>query len=498
MGNIRLKLTALSPIHIGSGEIYEPTNFVMDEGILYSFKDEDFYMALPAIRKEAFMRILNENKSDSFVQIHNFVKENKIIAKEIATGIVRVTEGLQKDYDRLLGKVRQFEGRSGDNSRVFNKFEIQRIQRKQVKTNAGVYAKTGYIVGSTLKGAISTAYQELVYKKEGMKAVEAKFQAKGREISNNLFQAFKVGDSRVQKVSTKIGFALNKKRFDYDFNNPNANIKLSTYIEVIEPNSEFIVDINHGLLDIKEILQSCTSHYMPIFRSIFLSKLNDKSEYINKYLSEKFYEKYRHFELKSNQYLLRVGKHSGARAVTIDGIREIKSKVSGGGKHRKPNKFEYLDEETTSWLFGEKSNSNFALLPFGWVLMEIIDDKESVGYEAIDELYTIQVQKVKDKEQNKLAKEEAIKKEAEKEATAKAKREKELASMTPIQRLMEGYNDIAVLINEMKLGKIEDFETIKKELAKEVKKILQQNPQTWEKAKKKALDRRVYIENLLN
>ncbi len=27
MGNIRLKLTAISPIHIGSGEVYEPTNF---------------------------------------------------------------------------------------------------------------------------------------------------------------------------------------------------------------------------------------------------------------------------------------------------------------------------------------------------------------------------------------------------------------------------------------------------------------------------------------
>ncbi|MBD3807216.1 MAG: hypothetical protein IE880_00710, partial [Epsilonproteobacteria bacterium] len=57
MANIRLKLTALSPIHIGSGEVYEPTNFIMDEGVLYSFRDEDFYINLPDIKKEAFMRI---------------------------------------------------------------------------------------------------------------------------------------------------------------------------------------------------------------------------------------------------------------------------------------------------------------------------------------------------------------------------------------------------------------------------------------------------------
>ena len=81
MSNIRLKLTALSPIHIGSGEIYEPTNFIMDEGVLYSFRDEDFYIALPNIKQKAFMRILNDNKSDSFIKIHKFVKIIEILSK---------------------------------------------------------------------------------------------------------------------------------------------------------------------------------------------------------------------------------------------------------------------------------------------------------------------------------------------------------------------------------------------------------------------------------
>ncbi len=496
MANIRLKLTAISPVHIGSGEIYEPTNFIMDEGVLYHFRDEDFYMALPDIKKKAFMRIINENRSDSFVQVHKFVKENKNIVKEIATGIVAVTNGLQKDYDRLLGRVRQLEGRGRDVDRVFNKFEIQRVQRKQVKTDANIYAYTGYIVGSALKGSISTAYQEFVFKKEGKKAVEEKFQAKGRDISNNVFKEFKVSDSMVKKVNTRIGFALNKERFDYDFNNPNANIKLSTFIEVIEPNSEFIVEINHGSLDIKEILESCNLHYMPIFRSLFLSQINGQKEYINKYLSNSFYEKYRHFELKPNQYLLRLGKHSGARAVTINGMRDIKSKLSGGGKHRKPNKFEYREDETTTWLFGDNSNSNHELLPFGWVIAEITDEAMPTN-EAIDGLYALQVKKVKEREENLLAKEEKLKKEAQARAKKEAEEKTRLASMTPVQRLVKSYSDVAVLINDMRNGKIEDFETIKVELAKEIKQILKQKPKTWDKAKKKALDRRIYIEGLL-
>ena len=70
-----------------------------------------------------------------------------------------------------------------------------------------------------------------------------------------------------------------------------------------------------------------------------------------------------------------------------------------------------------------------------------------------------------------------------------------LASMTPVQRLVNSYDDIAILINDMKLGKIDNFQTIKTELASEIKKILQQNPKTWDKAKKKALDRKYILKN---
>ena len=369
MDNIRLKLTAISPIHIGSGEVYEPTNFIIDNKILYKFKDEDFFMALPDITKKFFMEIVSEeNRSDSFVRIHKLIKDNKEIAKSVAYLKVKVTDGLQEKYDKRVGKISNIERK---NKKVFNKFEIQRIQRKQIKAKNG-YVYIGYIVGSSLKGAISTAYQEYIYKKEGEKALKSKFQAIGRDIHKNIFKEFKVPDSMVTKIGTNIGFALNKERFDYDFNNHENNLKLSTYIEVINPNSEFIVDINYGSLNIKEILESCNSHYLPIFKSILSNETNGKEEFINEYLEDSFYDTYRHFKLKDNQYLIRVGKHSGARAVTIDGLREIKSKISGGGRSRKPNKWETLEEETTSWLFGENPNKNSGLLPFGWLLCEVI------------------------------------------------------------------------------------------------------------------------------
>ncbi len=359
--SVKLKITALSPIHIGSGEVYEPMNFIIDNNYLYEFRDEDFFEKLPEIAQTNFMKIISEDRSDSFVRIHKFVKDNREIVKKIANSKIRVTKGLQEEYNRRVGKISQFEKK---NKKVFNKFEIQKIQRKQIKQD-DKYFYDGYIVGSSLKGAISTAYQEFIFKKEGENARKEKFLAKGRDIWKNIFQDFKVADSKVSKITTKIGFALNKERFEYDFSNNQNNVKLSTFIEVIDKGSEFSVDINYGALNYKEILESCNSHYLPIFKSILANKTNDK-EFINKYLDNKFFDDFEFFEPKPNQYLIRVGKHSGARAVTVDGMREIEVRES------KYKILKYQKEETTSWLFGETSHSNSGLLPFGWILCEVI------------------------------------------------------------------------------------------------------------------------------
>ena len=38
LSNHRLHLTPLAPIHIGCGEDFEPTNYVIDDGLLYGFE----------------------------------------------------------------------------------------------------------------------------------------------------------------------------------------------------------------------------------------------------------------------------------------------------------------------------------------------------------------------------------------------------------------------------------------------------------------------------
>lgn len=68
-------------------------------------------------------------------------------------------------------------------------------------------------------------------------------------------------------------------------------------------------------------------------------------------------------KLMSGQvFLLRVGRHSGAESVTIDGVRHIK--IMKGNP-------EYQPQTKTLWLAANDPKQRTDLLPFGWLLVEI-------------------------------------------------------------------------------------------------------------------------------
>jgi CRISPR-associated protein Csm5 len=62
MKSYKLKLTALTPIHIGTGEHYEPTNFVIDGGYLYEFDEIKFYEKLDKEQQENFLNAVEKKR----------------------------------------------------------------------------------------------------------------------------------------------------------------------------------------------------------------------------------------------------------------------------------------------------------------------------------------------------------------------------------------------------------------------------------------------------
>lgn len=373
MKKYKIKLTALTPVHIGTGESYEPTNFVVDNGYLYEFDEFKFFKMLPEMDKKIFIKATEKRSYESLFEIHKFIKNHKEIAKKAYINKVQVSKGIQKEYENKIGKAVQIKGGRKVNIRkVFNKFEVEKTARL-------INNKNVYIPGSSIKGAISTAYQEYIFK-QNRRLWEILFNNKNP--SRNLFKEISIADTKPIKIYSIIGYALNKERFEEDSQGP--TIKLETIYSNEKQQSIFetTIDIKQFLdlkeqVNIKDIQTACNEHYLPIFKQMFEEYANFKGktveEWTSEYFSDQFYDKYKNLKLKENQFLIRVGKYSQARAVTIDGMRKINVKVSGGGPKRKPHKWEKLDQETTTWMFGFHQNTDRNLMPFGWILCEFIE-----------------------------------------------------------------------------------------------------------------------------
>ncbi|UOG93397.1 MAG: hypothetical protein L3K52_06590 [Candidatus Thiothrix sulfatifontis] len=74
-------------------------------------------------------------------------------------------------------------------------------------------------------------------------------------------------------------------------------------------------------------------------------------------------------------FLLRVGRHSGAESVTIEGVRSIKI-LEGKGADGK-QKSSYQAEAKTVWLAANTEKDRSGMLPFGWVLVELDDASDA-------------------------------------------------------------------------------------------------------------------------
>ena len=73
-----------------------------------------------------------------------------------------------------------------------------------------------------------------------------------------------------------------------------------------------------------------------------------------------------------NAFLLRIGRHSGAESVTLNGVRQIKI-LEGKGADGKLQS-SYQSEAKTVWLAAETAADRSNMLPFGWVLVELQDN----------------------------------------------------------------------------------------------------------------------------
>ncbi|MCA1926558.1 MAG: RAMP superfamily CRISPR-associated protein [Thiobacillus sp.] len=396
----RLHITPLSPVHIGTGESYEPTNYVIDDGILHEFDTGATVAALSASEREKLLGIANRKPNTEMIQaLQRFFYERRETLMAHAVQQVPVLPGVAALYASRIG---QTANREADGKKVLNRLEIDRTGFTPVTRQPVLY-------GSSLKGAIRTALLDKV--NDGQPARERKGL---HEFQGRLFRyydenarprmALERDPMRLVQLSdaawsgepglpaTQVHLAVNRKKAEVRdeqglIRKSQAESKDLYQILECVPGwryRAFIGQLNlqrlDGLgqthadrlpnatlrFDAKEIAQACNRFYQPIL------KREIDSMRARGYLDPDWDAAIQKLLAAANDrmqrgevVLLRVGRHSGAESVTLNGVRNIKIMK---GKDEKPD---YLDAAKTLWLAANDKDQMAGLLPFGWLLVEL-------------------------------------------------------------------------------------------------------------------------------
>lgn len=377
-----LYLYILSPVHIGCDEVYEPTTFTVDEQRrkLISFDPMDFITSLTPEERERFTKLCMEGSVSSLIGIYKFMTGRKIKGEEIEVAA---------DFISHYGAVKRLP--MGDEKKInqeLNRFAIAR-------TAFNPHSNMPYIPGSSLKGALRTAYLSALAKKEGIRNVwEGKIKGVGKERDDKIYSfikshhvaqelernllkgSFDTDPFRMVKVSdflpfgnvkTKIAYAVNRKKKEARFEARG----IAQILEVLQPGAVFKGTINiqqpHERAKIEEpvsfesLWSSLGSFYRPLLEAEtkVLADIGADGKAAMA-IQEKFPA-----GLGEKAMLVRCGRHSGAESVTIEGNRYIRIMQA----QKKPPKF--ASAATTLWLAAEsrRPSSNRDLFPFGWAIL---------------------------------------------------------------------------------------------------------------------------------
>lgn len=392
-----LKITALTPVHIGCGEDYTPTDYVIDDETLFAFDSSTVSTALPENARQRLMSLVSGSRQDGVLkQIQRLFHEHREPLMAKASHYLPVTSGVAELYKQRIGQMAQPE----DNA--INQLAIERTFYNSVN-------QMPVIPGSSLKGAIRTALLDFVNdgrclteeEKQFLGPTEREKEKANKKLQNRLFDCrnkFEKDPMRLIRlddalyagnddIRSEIRFAVNRPRSEPAQGKTGRTMAKDKGIpQLLEALPGLNVHAYDSRLtiqgvgqlpqkekdklpsdqfywDIKQIAQACNKFYRPLLEqemNIIGQRGYVEPDWISQLLAciKPL--------LESNKaLLLRVGRHSGAEAVTLNGVRRIKIMQ---GKDKSPA---YESQPRTLWLAADEQNSRSEMVPFGWLLIEI-------------------------------------------------------------------------------------------------------------------------------
>ena len=386
----RLLISTLSPVHVGCGEDYDPTRYVIEDDTLYEFEPGAALAALTAQDRDQLLKIVSSPANDLMLQqVQAFFYHRRQALIPTASRRVPVGPKMVVFYQERIGKTVQVEG---DGAKLLNRLEIERTF---FNPSNGVPV----LSGSSLKGAMRTALLDRINDGKPLSDQEKSLALQQRLFRYDRFEQdpmrlVQLADALFQDgegVGSELRFAVNRRRKPPKPGERSAQSQaeqrgLYQLLECV-PAARFrafaggltvrrlesVTDRRVRLpaadlrWNVSDIAAACNRFYRPQLEA----ELNQMQE--RGYLDADWAALLGHLldgpvgeRLDRNEaFLLRVGRHSGAESVTLNGVRNIKIIR---GKDQLPD---YRPSTTTWWLAAGDIQDRIGMLPFGWLLVEL-------------------------------------------------------------------------------------------------------------------------------
>ena len=481
----RVAITPLTPIHIGCGTDFEPTNYVIrDNDILYNFDPEN--AELNGGQKRSLQQL---GEKGDLLSIQKFFRDQADTFAVAAKSIIPVTHDIAQEYRNKIGTPVKTEVEK--NNRIINNLYIQR-------TISHPHTNDPYLPGSSVKGAIRTAildslndppvrYDSNASKPERNKS--ARLEQKllgmdGGDYAQSAFRLVKISDMQPSGETARLVVMTKQYKKKTVIDKRNGTVKeggaIAVRREIIAPAQYrcFTGEIQIGTLndiheegktpqpnrriDIQSIARDCNRFYCPQMKRE-LDILENRHLTSDAWLAtiRRLFSPTGEISRRMNNgtaFLIRLGMLGGAESKTFRGESIAQIRIMQG-KGRPPR---YQDTTTTIWL-GDIDARQKNRQPFGWALVEIQPEKDCESLKTWCAKESSSYPDLESERQNILKQREAMRLKKQQDAAEKQKQEEQRrqeiekkreeedkrAAMSEYDRTID---DIMTLLDKIKPG----------------------------------------------
>lgn len=374
-----LTISTLGPIHVGCDEVYEPSQFVIHGGLLHALDPADLAADLSDNERKQLAALAD--RRDPIGPLQCFFRDRAERFAALSRHQVAVAEAIAAEYEQKAGKAVQ----KGDDGRpVYKLFPIARTAFRPIDA-------APYLPGSSLKGSIRTAWlnrqnrglelppEDMRDRKNRSRRLQERLlRYQTGRFEDDPFRHVALADAQPEEDGTppptRVLYAISKKKRVSERGTPELKVFLETLPDGLPGvlRGEIRLDARSDI-PWDALCDACNAFYRPQLEADLnhdiLGNLLDRDwkQLIGGLIGEELGDL-----MQARQgFLLRVGRHSGAESVTLEGVRDIKilgPRVAG------KQTSEYRAQTTEKRFASLTRAGNQGLLPFGWIWVDAADD----------------------------------------------------------------------------------------------------------------------------